>query len=84
MPAQDASPLLIWELKELALSASCREAMAESAALSTLCALLAEEDLPDEAHVYAIGAVKVRPRGDYGSGFRACDIGASRCAPRGV
>lgn len=55
--------MLVWELKELALNASCREAMGESAGLSTLTALLAEEDLPDEAHVYAAGTIKVRPRG---------------------
>lgn len=58
---QNLSPALIWELKELALNASCREAMGESAALSTLTALLAEEDLPDEAHVHAAGALKVCP-----------------------
>ena len=51
--------MLILELKELALYASCREAMGESAALSTLTALLAEEDLPYEAHVHAAGALKV-------------------------
>lgn len=44
------------------LNAACRQVMGEGAALSTLTALLLEEDLPDQAHVHAAAAVKVCPR----------------------
>ena len=57
---QDKSWVLIWELRELALNGSCREAMLEGGAVSILAALLAEEDMPAPAKANAAAALKVR------------------------
>ncbi len=58
--AQDKSWVLIWELRELALNGSCREAMLEGGAVSILAALMAEDDLPAPAKANAAAALKVR------------------------
>ncbi len=61
---QDKSWVLIWELRELALNGSCREAMLEGGAVSILAALMAEDDLPAPAKANAAAALKVgRPAG---------------------
>ena len=57
---QDKSWVLIWELRELALNGSCREAMLEGGAVSILAALMAEDDLPAPAKANAAAALKVR------------------------
>ena len=54
--------MLIWELRELALNGSCREAMLEGGAVSILAALMAEDDLPAPAKANAAAALKVRRR----------------------
>ena len=56
---QDKSWVLIWELRELALNGSCREAMLEGGAVSILAALIAEEDMPAPAKANAAAALKV-------------------------
>ena len=59
--SQDKSWVLIWELRELTLNGSCREAMLEGGAVSILAALLAEDDLPAAAKANAAATLKVRP-----------------------
>jgi hypothetical protein len=59
LPPQEKSWVLIWELRELALNGSCREAMLEGGAVSILAALLAEEDMPAPAKANAAAALKV-------------------------
>ena len=77
---QDKSWVLIWELRELALNGSCREAMLEGGAVSILAALLAEEDMPAPAKANAAAALKVRKRASRGRGRG--EVGASVTLPR--